>query len=333
MRSVLKFGILGAARIAPSALIRPARSVPEVEVVAVAAREPERARAFARKHGLPRGVDSYDALVNDPEIDAVYNPLPNSLHYEWTIKALRAGKHVLCEKPLAANAREAEEMTRVAAETGRVLMEAFHYRYHPLARRVQEILASGELGAVRELEAYFFIPLYLRPGDIRFRYELAGGAAMDTGSYCVNLLRWLGGGEPTVMRAEAHCSAPQVDRLMRAELRFENGVTARMGCSLAAFPPVKIFAHVTGDAGELHISNPFVPQFYNGLRIEIQRSVRRERLTREPTYVFQLRAFVAATRGEPTNLTDGADGIKNMRVIDSIYQKAGMKVRGTGNDG
>lgn len=329
MNSRLRFGILGAARIAPGALIRPARSVPDVEIAAVAARDPVKAQAFARKHNIPRVSDSYDALVNDPAIDAVYNPLPNSLHYEWTIKALRAGKHVLCEKPIAANAREAEEMARVAAEMGRVLMEAFHYRYHPLAQRVEEILGGGELGAVRELEADFFIPLFLRPNDIRFRYELAGGATMDTGSYCVNLLRWLGKGEPTVVRAEARCTAPQVDRWMRAELRFDNGITAKMGCSLAAFPPVKIYARIVGEAGEMHISNPFVPQFYNGLRIETKKGSRRERLTREPTYLYQLRAFVAATRGEPTNITDGSDGLKNMRVIDAIYQKAGMKVRGT----
>lgn len=326
---MLRIGILGAARVAPGALIRPARAVPEVEVDALAARDPAKAHEFARKHNIARVLDSYDALVNDPELDAVYNPLPNSLHCEWTIKALRSGKHVLCEKPLAANAREAEEMTRVAKETGHVLMEAFHYRYHPLARRVQEILRSGELGRVRELEADFFVPLYLRPNNIRFRYDLAGGALMDTGCYCINLLRYLGGGEPSVVRAEARCAAPQVDRLMRAELRFENGVTARMGCSLAAFPPVKVFAMVRGDAGELHISNPFVPQVYNGLRIETKNGTRRERMTHEPTYLFQLRAFLAATRGEPTNLTDGNDGTKNMRVIDAIYEKAGMKVRGT----
>src|SRR4029079_12268589 len=145
----------------------------------------------------------YEALVHDPEIDAVYNPLPNSLHYEWTIKALQAGKHVLCEKPLASNAREAAEMARVAAETGRVLMEAFHYRYHPLALRVQEILRGGEIGAVRELEADFFIPLFLSPNNIRFRYDLAGGGTMDTGCYCINLLRWAAGSEPQVVHAEA----------------------------------------------------------------------------------------------------------------------------------
>lgn len=328
MTTLLRIGVLGAARIVPNALLKPARAVEDAAVVAIAARDRAKAGAYAGRHSIPRVLDSYAALVNDPDIDAVYNPLPNALHREWTLQALRAGKHVLCEKPLASNAREAEEMVEVADRAGRVLMEAFHFRYHPLARRVQEIIESGEIGTVRELEADFFIPLFLRPKDIRFDYALAGGALMDTGCYCVNLLRWLGGGEPEVTGARARKISAQVDRLMLADLRFENGITARLGCSLAAFPPIKTYARVRGDAGELHISNPFVPQRFNGLRIETNRGVRREHLMREPSYNFQLRAFVAATRGEPTNITDGHEGVKNMRVIDAIYLKAGMRPRG-----
>jgi predicted dehydrogenase len=326
----LRFGILGAARIAPRALIAPARVVPGAPVVAIAAREVAKARAFAQRHNIPRVLDSYDALVNDPDLDAIYNPLPNALHYEWTLKALRAGKHVLCEKPLASNAREAEAMARAADETGRVLMEAFHYRYHPLAQRVQGIIADGEIGAVRELEADFFIPLFLRPKDIRFDYALAGGATMDTGCYCINLLRWLGQGEPRVLRAHARLWSPQVDRLMRAELQFENGVTAKMNCSLAALPPLKIFARVRGEKGTLEVSNPFVPHMYfRGLSVTTPNGTRREAVSAEPTYNFQLRAFVAATRGENTNITDVQDALRNMRVIDAVYEKAGLKVRGT----
>ncbi len=138
--SALRIGVLGAARIAPTALTRPAKQVPEARVLAVAARDPARARKFADKHDVPRVHASYDALLADPEIDAVYNPLPNALHCEWTIKALEAGKHVLCEKPMASNAREAERMAEAAEKTGLVLAEAFHYRYHPLAARMREII-------------------------------------------------------------------------------------------------------------------------------------------------------------------------------------------------
>src|SRR5438093_3743489 len=141
----LRIGVLGAARITPMALLRPARQVPEATVVAVAARDPQRAYTFAAKHGIARVHPTYDALLADAEIDAIYNPLPNSLHCEWTIRALQAGKHVLCEKPIASNMAEAERMALVAERSGLVLAEAFHYSYHPLALRVRELLRSGAL--------------------------------------------------------------------------------------------------------------------------------------------------------------------------------------------
>ena len=142
----LRIGVLGAAKITPTALIRPARAVPQVSIQAVAARNRERAERFAARHRLPVIHSSYDALIQDPEIDALYNPLPNSLHAEWTIRALEAGKHVLCEKPLASNAAEASSMQKAAERAQRLLMEAFHWRYHPLTARVLETLDRGELG-------------------------------------------------------------------------------------------------------------------------------------------------------------------------------------------
>lgn len=326
---MIRFGVLGAARILPSALVRPAQIIPNVQVAAIAARDVRRAHRFAQKYKIPRVRDSYDALVNDPDIDAIYNPLPNSLHGKWTVRALRAGKHVLCEKPLASNAREAEEMVRAADESGRVLMEAYHSRYHPLFQRVLDILASGEIGVIQDIEADFFIPLYFRRGDIRFQYGLAGGATMDTGCYCIHFIRIVSGMEPQVVSAEPTFALPQIDRLMRAEFRFENGMHTTMNCSLAAFPPLKIFARVRGDRGEMGISNPFLPQFFNHLDVKTADGTRREKFTKEPTYNFQLRAFLAATRGEPTNLTDGRAGVKTMRVIDAVYEKGGLKPRGT----
>src|SRR2546427_9689131 len=155
----LRVGILGAARIAPMALVKPARRWPEATVLAVAARDPERARRFAARHGIPRVHPSYDALLADPEIDAIYNPLPNSLHAPWTIRALAAGKHVLCEKPFAANAAEAEEMARAAERAGRGLGEAFHWRYPPPFARGRAILDAGEIGPVPHLGARLWIPL------------------------------------------------------------------------------------------------------------------------------------------------------------------------------
>src|SRR4030095_11625156 len=171
----LRIGVIGAAAIVPMALTNPARSVPEVQITAIAARDPQRAEKFARRHHIPYVHQTYNDLLADPEIDAVYNPLPNSLHAEWTIRALEAGKHVLCEKPFAANAAEAEAMAAAASRAGRPLMEAFHYRYHALFARMRGILDAGELGAVRHLEASLCIPI-LRRDDIRWRADLAGGA-------------------------------------------------------------------------------------------------------------------------------------------------------------
>src|SRR5690349_2634228 len=211
--SPIRIGVLGAAAIVPMALTNPARSVPEAKIVAIAARDPKRAEAFARRHRIPRVHHTYSDLLNDPEIEAIYNPLPNSLHAPWTIRALEAGKHVLCEKPFAANAAEAEEMARAAERSGRVLMEAFHWRYHPLFARARAILDAGEIGPVRHLEAHFCIPLPL-PNDIRFRKDLAGGALMDTGCYTVSVLRHLSGGEPEVIAARGWWTRGGVDRAM-----------------------------------------------------------------------------------------------------------------------
>ena len=158
-QDTLRFGILGAAKIAPDALIRPASRSERAEVIAVAARDVERAQRFADEYGIGQVNRSYDELIRNPSVNAVYNPLPASLHAEWSIRALENGKHVLCEKPFAANATEAEQMVAAAEKTHLVLLEAFHYRYHPLVNRMLEIIGSGVLGGIQEVEGGFSIPI------------------------------------------------------------------------------------------------------------------------------------------------------------------------------
>ncbi|GIW40517.1 MAG: oxidoreductase [Candidatus Binatia bacterium] len=323
----LRFGTLGAARITPVALLRPARSNPDVDVVAVAARDPTRARAFAFRHGIRRVHPSYADLLRDPELDAVYNPLPNSLHCEWTIRALEAGKHVLCEKPLASNAEEAERMAGVAEKTGLVLMEAFHYRYHPLARRLRELVDSGELGRVRHIEAHLCIPL-LRPGDIRYDFALAGGALMDVGCYAVNLVRYLAGEEPAVEEARALRLSPEIDRFLEARLSFPGGLTGRITCSLLSARAIRASARVEGTEGELRVLNPYAPHLFHWVRIRTRRRSAIERVHGSSTYAHQLRAFVSAVRDGTPFPTTARDGVANMRVLDAIYEKAGMARRG-----
>ena len=323
----VRIGILGAARIAPSAVIKPARNVSGAQIGAVAARDRTRAEEYAKKHGIAKVHDSYTALIADPDIDAIYNPLPNGLHAEWTIAALEAGKHVLCEKPFTANAKEAEAVAAVATRTGLVVMEAFHYRYHPLAQRMRDIVDGGELGTIRRVETSLCFPLP-KFSDIRYQYDLAGGATMDVGTYTVHMARLLGREEPEVVSAEAKLRTPDVDRAMRAELKFPSGHTGRITCSMWSKWVIQTYARVTGDNGELHVINPTSPQMWHRMRVKSGGTTRSEHFPRKPTYEYQLEAFCAAVlRGEPT-LTPPADSIANMRVLDDIYVAAGMTPRG-----
>jgi predicted dehydrogenase len=328
-RRTLRIGALGAARITPMALIRPARQVAGAEVAAVAARDVVKARAFAAKHGIPRVHDSYDALLADPEIDAIYNPLPNGLHCEWTIRALRAGKHVLCEKPVAANADEAVRMAAAARETGRALVEAFHWRYHPLAARVKEIVASGEIGAPRHYEARFAFPIGFLPGDIRWRWDLAGGALMDTGCYTISMVRHMAEAEPEVAGAECLLWSPQVDRRTEARFRFADGRTASILCSMWSRNLLAMTLRITGDRGELRVFNPIAPHIYHRLSVRGTSGSRSERVPGEATYTHQLRTFVAHVREGAPVPTGPDDAVANMRVIDAVYRAAGLAPRGT----
>jgi len=324
----VRIGILGAARIAPAAAIKPARAVGDAMIGAVAARDRSRADAFASKHGIPRVHDTYADLLADPDLDAIYNPLPNGLHAEWTIAALQAGKHVLCEKPFTANAKEAEDVAAVAARTGLVVMEAFHYRYHPLAHRMREIVDSGELGTTRHVEAALCFPLP-KFSDIRYRYDLAGGATMDVGTYTVHMARLLGREEPEVVSAHPKLKSIDVDRAMRAELKFPSGHTGRITCSMWSAWVLQTSARVVGDRGEMKVFNPTGPHLWHRMRVKVDGKTRTEKFPRRPTYEYQLEAFCAAVlRGEST-LTPPADSIANMQVLDAIYLAAGMTPRGT----
>jgi predicted dehydrogenase len=323
---VVRIGILGAARIAPAALIRPAKGNAEVVVTAVAARDLSRAEQFAAKHGIARVHDSYEALIADPDVDAVYNPLPNALHGRWTAAALEAGKHVLCEKPFTANAAEAREIAELAAKSERVVMEAFHYRYHPLAMRAEEIIASGELGTLQRIDAALCFPLP-KFSDIRYNYSLAGGATMDAGCYAVHMLRTFGAATPQVVSARAKLRDSRIDRAMTAEMRFPAGHTGQIRCSMWSTDLLRMSLRVIGDRGELRVISPVVPQVFHRFSVRSGGGKRVERFPRRSTYAYQLDAFAAAVlRGEQVKTTpEGA--IENMTVIDSIYRAAGLPLR------
>ena len=324
--SKVRIGVLGAARIAPTALIAPARDNAEAEVVAVAARDRGRAAAYAAKHGIATVHGSYEDLLADPSIDAVYNPLPNALHAQWTLAAIEAGKHVLCEKPFTSNAVEAQTVADAADKSGLVVMEAFHYRYHPLAARLTEIIESGEIGTLKHVQAALCFPLP-KFSDIRYNRELGGGAMMDAGCYALHMTRLLGGGEPTVVSAQAKLHKPDVDRAMKATLAFPGAHTGSLVASLWSSDVLKITASAQGTKGRVDVFNFVMPQAYHRLTVRTATGKRVERLSKRPTYSYQLDAFCdAVLRGKPV-LTPPSDSVRNMTVIDDIYRKAGLSPR------
>ena len=323
----VRFGILGAARIAPVGIVKPAAEDSEAEVVAVAARDPERARRFAAKHRISTAYGSYAELLADPGVDAVYIAVPNGLHGRWTKAALEAGKHVLCEKPFTANAEEAASVAEAARRSGKVVMEAFHYRYHALTTRMLEILNSGELGDITTLEAWLCFPV-VQANDIRWDFQLAGGALMDAGCYTVHLLRTLAGSEPKVSSAMAKTRRTGVDRLLTARLAFPGGCTGLITASMLSRNVLGAGVRVGGTRGAMRVFNPIAPQL--GHRLVVRSDTRRavEHVPRQPsTYACQLRAFTGAIlRGEPV-LTGPQDAVANMAVIDACYAASGLPRR------
>ncbi len=326
--SDIRIGVLGAAAIAPAAVIGPARHVDGVTVTAIAARDRARAEAFATKHGIATVHESYATLLDDPEIDAVYIPLPNGLHGVWTIRAIEAGKHVLCEKPFAASAAEARTVAAVAEASDRVVMEAFHWRYHPLNTELLEAVAAGDLGQVTEVRGAFCFPLP-KPSDIRWSRVLAGGSLMDAGCYPVNMVRAVaaaaGLGEPEVTGAKAAFTNGGVDRALRGRLRWGDDATGTIRCGMFdPLHPVDIRLKVTGTEGSVAVRNPLAPQLFGRAVYRRNGTRRTVRASRTPSYTFQMQAFRDAVREGAPFPSTVTDAVANMAVIDALYEAAGV---------
>lgn len=324
--SDLRIGVLGAARIAPLALIKPAREVPGAVVTAIAARDPKRAAAFATKYGVETVHSSYDELLADPSIEAIYNPLPNALHAEWTMKALAAGKHVLCEKPFTSNEAEARQVADAAAASGLVVMEAFHYRYHGLAEKMREISHDGRLGETTHVQTWMCFPLP-KFSDIRYSYPLGGGTTMDC-CYAVHALRLVAPSEPHVVSANAMLHKPDVDRAMDVRYSFDGGATGRSIASMWSHRLLRFAVRVTGTRGEMNVLNFIAPQYFNRLSVKVDGRKTSERVRGEATYSAQLRSFVAAVREGKPFPTTAEDAVVTMQIIDDIYRAAGLRLRG-----
>lgn len=323
----VRFGTLGAANITPRALVEPCRDEPRAALHCVAARDRERAEGFARWHRIPVVHDTYEQVVEDPDIDAVYNPLPIARHREWTLAALAAGKHVLCEKSFACNAGEAEEMALAAADTGLVLMDAFHYRYHPVFRRAKEVVDDGLLGPVRSVEAAFHAPV-TDPRDIRNQYATGGGVTMDLGCYPISWARHITGEEPERIEATAETGPPDVDTRLEARLHFPSGIVATVSGDMRAGVSWRMDLTVTGERGTLHVENPLAPQIGHSIRLDVEGETHVETRDRRTSYAYQLDAFLdAVEEGKPV-LTGPEDAVHQMRAIDRCYEAAGLPIRG-----
>jgi predicted dehydrogenase len=329
---VLRIAVLGAARITPMALLAPAKDVKGVAIVAVAARDRARAQAWAQKHNIPKVHENYASLLADPEVDAVYNPLPNSHHKQLTLDALQAGKHVLCEKPLAANAEDARAMRDAANAAGKVLVEAFHWRHHPLAQRVVDDVQK--LGRLQRVRSAFCIP-FVKTGDIRFDFGLAGGALMDTGCYAIHIARTFAGVAGTDRRLLVDSATPvllardaRIDRAFGAQLHTADGATAvDVECSLLSSKLFAIRATIEGEHGHIDVWNPVAPQFGHLLRTKINGVSTTTMVKGRSSYFHQLEAFRDACLDGKAVVTSADDGVMNMATIDALYEKAGMPLR------
>ena len=317
----IRIGILGAARIAPPVVIKPSLDNPDFEVVAVAARDRARAKAYAAEHKIPSVAEDYDALVRRGDVDLVYNALPPAGHARWSIAALEAGKDVLCEKPFAMNAAQVGRMNEAAARTGRKLVEAFHYRHHAVMRRAVAIARSGELGALKGAEAFFEVPIPYRAGELRWTREQGGGALMDLGCYPMHALRSVLASEPTV-RAASCVIDHGVDVSTRAELDFA-GVPATLSCSMK---PERFGAtlKLTGAKGMLEILNFVAPQLGCRFTVTIEGKTREEPTEGAATYVAQLAELGDVLLRGKAPLVTNADSLGNMAAIDAVYAKAGV---------
>jgi predicted dehydrogenase len=325
--ATLRWGILSTAKIADEKVIPGIRRAARCEIVAIGSRDEARGRAVAERHGIPRIHGSYEALLADPDVDAVYVPLPNHLHAEWTLAAARAGKHVLCEKPLAMSAADAERMIEGCRAEGVTLMEAFMYRLHPSWVAVRELVAAGRIGRLTAVSSWFS---YFNddPSNIRNVRAFGGGALFDIGCYSVNLSRMLFGSEPTRVSASVvRDPVSGVDVLTSAILEFPDGV-ATFTCSTRAEPDQQV--HVYGTAGRISVGIPFnIPpdrptHVYLAAGGDPPVAPAVETLTFEPAdpYAVEAEQFAAAVLDGAELPAPPEDAVANLRVIERLFEAA-----------
>lgn len=331
---IIRIGILGAARIAYDGIVEPSRAT-GCRLTVVAARDAARGRAFADQHGVDRAVTDYRAVVETEDVDVVYNPLPNSMHAAWNTAAIAAGKHVLSEKPFASNAAEAASVRARGLAAGVVVADGLHYRYHPVNRRLQELLRRGDLGELVSVDVVVHIPRPA-PGDLRISAALAGGALMDSGCYAIHAIGLVGeiAGPPELadVVGREFPDLPGVDEQVLATFTYPSGGQGRASCWMNA-ESRELSYTITGTHGSARVENFILPHIDDRLTVTTTRpgrprSVRVERLGTRSSYIYQLEAFLRAVRyGDPMP-TDSGNAVATMKVIDECYRRIGLAPRG-----
>jgi xylose dehydrogenase (NAD/NADP) len=312
----VRWGIVSTAHI--NRLVIPgAHASPKVDLAAVASRDLARARAYAEKWEIPQAYGSYEELLADPSIEAVYVSLPNTLHVEWSIRALEAGKHVLCEKPLSRHPDGAAAAFDAAEHAGRFLMEAFMYRHNPQTRRLAELLQGGAIGELRLVRAAFSYGLY-DTGNIRLHPELEGGALMDVGCYCVSGTRLLAG-EPESVFGQARIGPSGTDWVFAGLLRLPGDVLALIDCGTAL--PVRDELEAIGSEGSLFLDDPWHCR-RPGIELRRDDGVERIEVETRDSYRLELENLSDAIRGEAEPLLGREDALAQARVLEALFRSA-----------
>ena len=324
----LKWGLIAAGRIA-GRFANGLSTIPDqATALAVGSRDIDKAKKFADEHRIPRAYGSYEELLADKDVDAVYIATPNSLHAEWSIKAAKAGKHVLCEKPVTANAREFQKVLRVIKKSDVFFMEAFMYRCHPQWKRVREIIDAGAIGEVRVLESSFSFNMGLQLENIRMSNPLAGGALMDVGCYCVSFCRLIADAEPVEAKAVAHIGKEaRVDYQTTGVLGFKSGIVAHFACATQCGTPS--LANIYGSKGSIVVTNPWFPSDENA-KLIVNAGGKSE--TIEVKHGLDLYANEALTvakhlraRQAPRPAMSWDDSLGQVKTIDRLRADMGLK--------
>ncbi|CAM3804334.1 Gfo/Idh/MocA family protein [Marinicrinis lubricantis] len=325
----LRWGILSTAGIARRSVIPGIQQSQTGEVYAVASRDASKAMAFAEELGIPKSYGSYEELLADADVDAVYIPLPNHLHKEWTIKAAEAGKHVLCEKPAALDAQEAEEMTAACHKAGVIYAEAFMYRHHPRYEQIREHIHSGEIGELRGIHGTFTFNSAGSKENIRFHQDMGGGSLYDVGCYPISAARMLIGTEPIAATCHAFFSPDHggVDMMLAGLVEFENGVSLSFDCGMWA--AYRNTLEILGTKGRIEIPCAFTTHSSPNYFIETADGRKEIEVPVVNHYACQADDFGRAVLEGASYPFDPMDSILNMRVIDACLKSARERVRVT----